>query len=144
MFLSRFSSFLVFGFVFYFFTSFQTTMATLTVEVSGIEVKKGKVYVAIFRESDDFPTVSGKFKGILIDATDETVKGVFSQIPPGTYAIACFHDVNNNGKMDKNVLGIPSEIYGFSNNARERFNAPSFKSASFGLKEARKMSIQLK
>ena len=42
----------------------------------------------------------------------------FNDIPPGTYAIAVFHDENANGKLDKNFLGIPCEGYGASNNVR--------------------------
>jgi len=36
-------------------------------------------------------------------------------IPPGTYAIACYHDENDNGKLDTNFLGIPKEGTGASN-----------------------------
>ena len=39
------------------------------------------------------------------------------ELPPGTYAIGIFHDVNLNNKMDNNLFGVPKEQYGFSNNA---------------------------
>lgn len=138
--------YILLGFAFFVhLTSFvKMNQATLSVEVSGIKEKKGKIYVALFRKKDDFPTVHGKFKGTLVPANNTTVEAHFSNIPPDTYAIACFHDENENGKLDKNALGIPTEIYGFSNDARATFSAPSFESASFGLKEARKMTIRLK
>ncbi|MDB2408843.1 DUF2141 domain-containing protein [Crocinitomicaceae bacterium] len=44
-----------------------------------------------------------------------------------------FHDKNNNGKLDKNAFGIPLEPYGFSQNARARFSAPSFNDAKIVL-----------
>lgn len=133
------------GFCFVVLTSFNNaSQAVLTVEVTGIKTKKGKVYVALFRKKDDFPTVQAKFKGLLVPADGTTVQARFSDIPADTYAIACFHDENDNGKLDKNALGVPTEIYGFSNDARATFSAPSFESASFTLKEARKMSIRLK
>lgn len=50
---------------------------------------------------------------------------------PGTYAIKVFHDVNDNGKLDTNWLGIPTEPYGFSNDAMGMFGPPSFEQASF-------------
>jgi len=47
-------------------------------------------------------------------------------VPPAKYAVAVFHDANNNGVLDKNAFGIPTEAYGFSNNARGRFGPPDF------------------
>ncbi len=55
----------------------------------------------------------------------------FEDIPPGTYALAVIHDENMNGKLDTGLLGIPAEGYGFSNDARAWFGAPSFSAASF-------------
>ena len=51
----------------------------------------------------------------------------FSNLPPGAYAVAVYHDENGNGRLDTNLLGLPTERYGFSNNARRiLFFPPSF------------------
>jgi uncharacterized protein (DUF2141 family) len=55
----------------------------------------------------------------------------FLDIPPGTYAMAVIHDENMNGKLDTNWIGIPTEGYGFSNDAKAMLGAPSFSAASF-------------
>jgi uncharacterized protein (DUF2141 family) len=55
----------------------------------------------------------------------------FEDIPPGTYAMAVVHDENMNGKLDTNWAGVPTEGYGFSNNAKGVLGAPSFEAASF-------------
>ena len=55
----------------------------------------------------------------------------FEEVPPGTYAMAVVHDENMNGKLDTGLLGIPTEGYGFSNDAKALFSAPSFADASF-------------
>lgn len=55
----------------------------------------------------------------------------FEDIPPGTYAMAVIHDENMNGKLDTNSVGIPTEGYGFSNDARGVVGGPSFSAASF-------------
>ena len=47
-------------------------------------------------------------------------------VPPAKYAVAVFHDANNNEVLDKNAFGIPTEAYGFSNNARGRFAPHDF------------------
>lgn len=58
----------------------------------------------------------------------------FAGVAPGGYAVALFHDENDNAKMDTNFIGIPKEGYGFSNNARGRLSAPTFEQAAFSLK----------
>ncbi len=54
-------------------------------------------------------------------------------MPYGRYSIKAFHDENNNSKLDTNFLGMPTERYGFSNNARGRFGPPSFAEAAVTL-----------
>ncbi len=50
---------------------------------------------------------------------------------PGTYALACFHDENGNGKLDTNWLGIPNEGMVASNHAKGRMGPPKFEDAKF-------------
>jgi len=52
------------------------------------------------------------------------------QVPPGRYAIVVIHDENENQKLDRNFFGIPKEGFGFSNNPRVIFSAPSWQTAS--------------
>jgi uncharacterized protein (DUF2141 family) len=56
----------------------------------------------------------------------------FKKVPPGTYGLSAFHDQNNNGKLDTNFLGMPTEDYCASNNARGVFGPPSFADSKFG------------
>jgi uncharacterized protein (DUF2141 family) len=118
--------------------------ARLTIELKGMTSSSGKIYVALYRQGDAFPSFSGKYKGVLVDADQKPVQVVFNRIPADTYAVATFHDENNNGVMDKNAFGVPSEIYGFSNNVRKTFSAPTFSDAAFGLESERKLLIHLK
>jgi uncharacterized protein (DUF2141 family) len=48
-----------------------------------------------------------------------------------TYALAVIHDEDSNGKLNTNWLGIPTEGYGFSNDARALLGPPTFSAASF-------------
>jgi uncharacterized protein (DUF2141 family) len=56
---------------------------------------------------------------------------VFSGIPKGTYGLSAFHDENENGKLDTNIVGMPIEDYCASRNARGTFGPPSFEDAKF-------------
>jgi uncharacterized protein (DUF2141 family) len=52
-------------------------------------------------------------------------------LPYGEFAFAVYHDENNSGEIDKNLIGIPKERYAFSNNIKPTFKAPSFEDCKF-------------
>jgi len=54
-------------------------------------------------------------------------------IPPGTYAIQTFQDVNANDKMDTTWLGLPLEPFGFSQDAKPFLSKPGFDAVKFTL-----------
>jgi uncharacterized protein (DUF2141 family) len=67
----------------------------------------------------------------------------FDPIPSGTYAVACFHDENKNGKLDTGLFGVPSEGTVASNNAKGFMGPPSFNDAKFSF-PAVPMELRLK
>jgi uncharacterized protein (DUF2141 family) len=68
--------------------------------------------------------------GIAMRAVAGTQSVVFTNLNPGAYAVIVFHDENDNSRLDKNAWGVPTEGYGFSNNAEGFLAAPSFEDAS--------------
>ncbi len=66
-----------------------------------------------------------------VKATAGVVAVHFPNTLAGTYAVKVFHDVDENGTLDTNWMGIPKEPYGFSNDAMGTFGPPSFQQASF-------------
>lgn len=127
------------------FLSVQTApkKSTLSVEVRGIKKSVGKIFVAVFRKKDDFPSYSGRFKYSIVEAkVGNTIAEI--ELPNDTYAVAVFHDANDNTVLDKNMFGVPIEIYGFGNNARGTFSAPSFEEAAIELKQDKKIVVFIK
>lgn len=121
----------------------------LTVTVNNIE-KAGEIHVAVYDNAEAFEADRGKKGGAAPGITDGTIEMVepgsvtyVYELPPGTYAIGIFHDVNLNNKMDNNLFGIPREQFGFSNNARAFFGPPAFEAAAFELKGETSQSIDL-
>jgi len=114
----------------------QTTEPTrnLLIQVVGMESNQGAVQVAIFNSADKFlehPCHQYVIKSI----EQDTVRASF-QLPPGEYAIAVYHDVNENKELDKNFFGIPREAYGFSNDVRgSRLGPPSFEDSKVTLSQ---------
>ena len=93
----------------------------------------GTVACALFESSAGFPTeyLSSATNVMVIKVRKAQALCTFEDIPPGRYAIAVVHDENMNGKLDTSRFGIPTEGYGFSNDARALLGPPSFSAASF-------------
>ena len=96
----------------------------LTVEIQNIKTATGKVQIGLFKPCDGFPDKCKPTESRLVNAEKGSIKVVF-EVEPGEYALAVFHDLNNNGKIDTRFF-IPREPYGFSNNIRPRFSPPKF------------------
>lgn len=61
----------------------------------------------------------------------ETVSFTFTDVEPGSYAIALLHDENDNGKADRALGMMPKEGFGFSRDAKVRMGPPKFDDAVF-------------
>ena len=105
----------------------------LTVEVSGITPDRGKVYIAVYDTPDAFPISGRQRVRQVLEVQDRHLTVHFKDLPPGQYAAAAFQDLNGNGKLDKNFLGIPKEPYGFSQQARGSIGPPKFADAAITL-----------
>jgi uncharacterized protein (DUF2141 family) len=116
----------------------------LSIHISGISKIKGSLFIAVFRATDDFPVFGKQFKGIIKEVEGKSQNYTFDNLPEGEYALAIYQDENRNKILDKNLLGIPTEIYGFSNNARRNFSAPSFQEAKFKLNKDLQQTVFLK
>ncbi|MFA0963586.1 DUF2141 domain-containing protein [Roseivirga sp. BDSF3-8] len=114
--------------------------------VSNLRNGDGKIRVVVFNSEDGFPGKHEKgYKVLNIEATSPETVLVIDDIPYGAYAIAVLHDENDNGKMDTNMVGMPKEGYGVSNNASaSMFGPPSYEDAVFQLDATTKaLSISL-
>jgi uncharacterized protein (DUF2141 family) len=117
---------------------------TLTVNVKGFRAATGSMEAALFDKADAFP--KNPEKAIARERTrvkDGGASIVFQNVKPGTYAVAVYHDVNDNGKMDANFLGVPKEPTGASNGAKGKMGPPSFTDAQFILNADREITISL-
>jgi uncharacterized protein (DUF2141 family) len=68
---------------------------------------------------------------------------VFSNLAPGTYAVAVVHDENGNGRLDKNLLGVPSEGYGVSHNRTYALSSSKWEESRFSVTSAEPMVMRV-
>jgi uncharacterized protein (DUF2141 family) len=108
----------------------QKSPRTVTVIVSGVIAPNGPILVALYSEATwdgaplaiaSAPSSSGSVT-IRVNAPSD-----------GRYGIKLFQDVDSDGHLDTNLAGVPTEPYGFSNNAASQFSAPTFDAASFSV-----------
>lgn len=117
-------------------TGLAAQTGKITVNIETVKSSTGQIGVLLFNKAQGFPGEDkSALKQELVPAKKGKMSVSFDNLPYGTYAITIMHDENNNLKVDTNVLGIPKEGYGFSNNARNLFRAPRFGEAAFELRQ---------
>ena len=99
---------------------------TVEVRVSGVG-PTGKVSVAVC-DRERFLKDCAYSASVAPQPGTTTV--TVPNVPPGTWAVLAYQDENDNGKLDRNLIGIPSENYGFSRDAVGRFGPPKFEAAA--------------
>jgi uncharacterized protein (DUF2141 family) len=106
--------------------------ATVEVHVTGVAAGKGKVNVAVCDQARFLKqcVYSGSAPAREGDNTI-AVRGV----PAGSWAVLAYQDENENDELDRNLIGIPRENYGFSRDARGKFGPPSFEDAAIAVRE---------
>ena len=122
----------------------EAQSATISVEITAIPSVKGVVRIALFNKEEGFRDENFALRKELFPVKGNQATWEFRDVVPGKYAVAVYHDADNNGKLDTNFFGIPTDAYGFSNNAMGLFGPPDFEDASFVVAGGvRKISIKL-
>ena len=109
----------------------SASAADLTLKVENVGENTGALRIAIF----DAGGWSGNdaVAADSVDVSEGADSVVFEGLEPGTYGVKLFHDVDGDGELARGNFGIPTEPYGFSNDAPVRFGPPSFGDAAFAL-----------
>ena len=109
--------------------SSDTSGCTLRIHVDGLRNSIGVVGSVIFRTSDGWPEDTKKayrHGPTPIAPGERQATVVWEHLPPGDYGVAAIHDENRNAKLDRNIIGIPKEGFGFANNPHVGLSAPAF------------------
>ena len=109
---------------------------SLEMEINNLESNKGLVYIRILNENEN-PVIVGTSP--VVNFSSEIS---FDSISAGKYAIQFFHDENENQKMDFNLIGIPKEKFGSSNDVKPILGPPKFEKMLFEIYEHKKIVMQ--
>ena len=103
---------------------------TVKLNISGIKHGQGQFLIQIFQGESNY-NQNKPYQAKAVNAKQNTLSVNFENVEAGEYAIRYFHDENSDGKLDKNLFGMPTEGYGFSNNPKINFGPPSFSDMAF-------------
>jgi uncharacterized protein (DUF2141 family) len=106
----------------------------LTVQITDIRNTQGTLMVAVVNTEAGWNNQEKPVAAQKLTPTGKELVLTF-QLPAGSYAVQVMHDENDNGKLDANFMGIPTEGYGFSNNPQVMRRA-HFSEAKFDVSEA--------
>ncbi|HUQ97600.1 MAG TPA: DUF2141 domain-containing protein [Chitinophagaceae bacterium] len=129
----------------FFFTIGATAQSKIIAQMSNIRNNRGVCRVCLFNNAAAFDGDKGvPVQCLTAFVKNGTAETVFENIAAGTYAIAVFHDANNNKQMDKNIFGIPKEGYGASRNKLPFASAPGFAENRFTIPDKTITTLQIR
>ena len=109
---------------------------TITVAISNFRNSEGLAQVTLYDREDEFLSEdSATAQKVRVEIEGEKATAEFAGIQPGNYAIALMHDEDGDGEMKKNLIGIPKEGIGMSNDAKPKFGPPKWEDAVFEVGE---------
>ena len=120
-----------------------TQSHVLTITVNDINEIKGQLRIGLFSNAENFKLKANPVDSAVIEVTSKTISYTFKHLNSGTYAVAVYHDENDDGILNKRQLGIPVEGFGFSNFQTKQKKPPDFNEVSFELKTDLTLNIPL-
>ena len=113
----------------------------LKVNVPNVSSTEGVVIVSLFNSEETF--LKDAYKEVNEKAVSGEMKFSFEDIPVGEYTICVIHDLNKNGELDRNFIGMPTEPYGISMQGKNSYSPPTYSKAIFKV-EKRDHTITVK
>ncbi|MEM6397678.1 MAG: DUF2141 domain-containing protein [Bacteroidota bacterium] len=107
-------------------------MRPLKLKVDNIKAKSGTIWVGIYRSADDFlDRERATLKAFQVNVSGSIVVDIPDLLDGEEYALALFHDLNDNGELDTNWIGLPREPWAFSGEPKTRLRLPRFDEVKF-------------
>ena len=116
-----------------FFSLFNPPI-TLEIKMEGLIPEKGTIRIGLYNSAAAFKDEANPNHAQVVSVGKNATQIItFEGLPEGKYLVAAYQDVNGNKKIDKNILGIPTEAYAFSNDVFPKWKTPSFNEAAIKL-----------
>lgn len=108
----------------------ETAGVNLLIAVTGVRNARGAISINLYPDAPDDFMKKGKWvERVRVPAQAGEVSACMPVPQSGRYAVSLFHDENNDRRLGRNWIGIPSEGYGFSRDAPTPLRLPHFEEA---------------
>lgn len=114
----------------------SATKKPLVLVIDNLESPSAPVEISVYSPRDKFPTPDGQTKKYRFNPSGTKLTVELKDLEYGQYAIATYQDLDADGQIGKNLVGIPTDPYGFSNNYKPKIKAPAFKDCEFAYNDA--------
>jgi uncharacterized protein (DUF2141 family) len=111
------------------FSNCSFSQIKLDIDIIDIRNNTGNIMLQLFNENEKVVTQE------MSPIKDKKCSFSITNLKPGKYAVRYYHDENQNDKMETNLVGKPTEGYGFSNNVIGKFGPPAFEKWLFEITE---------
>lgn len=105
--------------------------ATITVTVTNIPGAKGELLIGLYDSAGSFTRTALPGSPKVPVTSRSKIRAKIPNVKPGTYAIVVIQDLNGNGRLDKNFVGMPKEPLAFSVIRKIPRGKPQFAACSF-------------
>lgn len=126
------------------FSATAGAQSKIIAHMSNARNDRGVCRVCLFNNAASYKGNGAPVQCLQAPVKNGMAAAVFENIPSGVYAVAVFHDANNNNQMDKNFLGIPKEGYGASQNKLPFASAPGFDDNKFSVPEKTTTTLRIR
>ena len=94
----------------------------------------GPIQVALWNSESTFMRAGNWVRGMTIPIVECGNPVLFTDLPPGTYAVSAFHDTQSAGTLRRGTFGIPIDPWAVSNGGSPLL-PPSWRRAKFTVKD---------
>jgi uncharacterized protein (DUF2141 family) len=115
--------------------------ARVEVSVGKFRSTSGVLACRLYASGEGFPMDPQGGVEQRVPVREQAASCSFEGVAPGTYAVAVVHDENDNGKLDTNFFGAPTEGYGVSNNHTYAFSAPEWEESKFDVQPGKDVGL---
>lgn len=122
----------------------EAAAGSLHLAFENLRSARGTLRICVWQQGRGFPDCK---KGsdvvrLTVSAADPRID--VGDLAPGNYGISVIHDENDNRRLDKSFIGLPTEGVGFSNNASANFGPPKFEKVRFPVTGAAEHTIRMR
>jgi uncharacterized protein (DUF2141 family) len=103
----------------------------LHVTVTPVSSVDGRMFYALYDSEESFKNSDQQYQAGKAPVQVGQTEIDLTDVTPGFYAFTVFQDLNNDGKLDTDIFGRPTEPFGISNITKTLYSFPKWNDVKF-------------